>query len=30
MVGDVRVVGYLPKRATGCVWNQPKREKYVL
>lgn len=28
-IGDVRVVGYLPRRAANRVWNQYKRKKEV-
>lgn len=28
-VGDTRAVVHLPGRATGWVWNQAKREKFV-
>ena len=29
-VGDVRFVGYLPKRAANREWSQPKRKKCVV
>lgn len=29
-IGDIRVMGYLPRKTAGCVWNQTRREKYVV
>ena len=28
-VRDVRIVGYLPRKAANREWNQPKRTKFV-
>lgn len=28
-VGDVSVIGYLPRKAANRVWKQPKRQKYI-
>jgi hypothetical protein len=28
-VGDVKVVGHLPRKPANQVWNQPKKEKHA-